>query len=237
MILFCGDSFTWGQGLEWEELLREGYSVEQINKLVPPQYACERLPIKYQDYRLKNHYPRLVAEHFNVGYDLSRQGNGGSNGDIYKTMRYFNHRMIGDNLDLLFMQFTHSGRHVPYDGNPWSVDAEGVFEEDIKQAVEHIQFFEEHFPNVKVVTLHWLPETGILLEKKLGEKYVIKQNVDGNTYYGFEEWIDEYTFGKKHEIQDYHFTSEGHRIMADNVIKHIEDFDLLKKNTFYENLQ
>lgn len=230
MILFAGDSFTWGQGLEWEYLIQhEGYSVNKINKLIPPKYACERLPIHLQDYREKNRWPRLVAEHFNTNYDTLRCGNGGSNGDAYYFLRNLHHAIIPDNVDLLVFQFTHSGRDLPPNYNG---PIEDIFVNEVNEAKALFKELETNHPNIKIVTLSWLPEIGLQVEKLLGERYVIK--LDGE--YGFEEWIQSRNLSSSYAgLRDYHFNLSGHQELSKHVISHLNNFDLIKRNNFYES--
>ena len=41
MIIFLGDSFTWGQGLQIPVWLKQGKSVEEITNLMPPKHPAE----------------------------------------------------------------------------------------------------------------------------------------------------------------------------------------------------
>lgn len=234
MILFGGDSFTWGQGLEWELLISKGYTREQINKIIPPKYANERLPIELMDYREKNRWPRLVAEHFDTNYDLLRQGNGGSNGNLYHALQNnnFHHRMFLENLDLLVLQLTHAGRDKHF---KTLEEIESVFNDEITHLMNIVSEFEKQNPHINVVIMAWLPEHGEVLTKYFNEKYLIKFNINNNIHYGFEDWMKDYTISYKYHIDDYHFNLEGNKIVAENVINHIEKYNLLQKNTFYEN--
>ena len=101
MILFSGDSFTWGQGLEWDVLLKsDNWDVDKINnKLIPPKHANENLPLYLNEYREKNRWAHKVAEHFDYGYDLLRCGNGGSNYDNYFQIKNLNHIVIPENVN------------------------------------------------------------------------------------------------------------------------------------------
>tara|TARA_B100000925_G_C21997068_1_gene469438 strand:+ start:1690 stop:2397 length:708 start_codon:yes stop_codon:yes gene_type:complete len=229
MILFLGDSFTWGQGLEWYLLLEKGWTKEQINKVIPPNHHNEHLPIELNDYREKNRWARLVAEHFDIGYDLGRYTNGGTNGDLYEIIN--NLAVLPDNIKLIVLQFTHSGRHTPL--TPENVNK--LFEDDTDIAIKTIKRLKERYPYTKIVTVSWLPELGELMESKMGEKYVIKINSDNNISYGFEDLAQVYNIYHEHKLNDYHLTKEGNKILARNVIEHIEKYNLLQKNDFYES--
>ena len=38
MILFVGCSYTWGSGLQYEYLYEKGWSVDEINNVLPDNY-------------------------------------------------------------------------------------------------------------------------------------------------------------------------------------------------------
>ena len=42
MIVFLGDSFTWGQGLQIPYWLEQGKSIDEISKLMPPHFPAEQ---------------------------------------------------------------------------------------------------------------------------------------------------------------------------------------------------
>jgi len=67
MILFLGDSFTWGQGLPIEKWLKEGKSLDYCNRL-PPKVPSELYNYEDDNYRKQNHFPNLVAKHFNKSF-------------------------------------------------------------------------------------------------------------------------------------------------------------------------
>ena len=68
MILFLGDSFTWGQGLQIPYWIQQGKSIDECNRLMPPQYPAEIYDYHADEYRKKHHFPNLVAKHFNKSY-------------------------------------------------------------------------------------------------------------------------------------------------------------------------
>jgi lysophospholipase L1-like esterase len=228
MIVFLGDSFTWGQGLEWEYMINnEGSSTDDCNKLMPPNHSCERLPLHLQDYREKNRWPRLVAEHFNQQYDLSRCGNGGSNYDAYIFLQNLENFIHGENLDLVIFQLTNSHRGIPDD---FEGDVDELFIEDVIEFKNCLEKIKEHHPHINFLTLSWLPEPAVLIEKILGPEMLVKFNFEGKEYNSFEEFIDKITLSNKHGgLIDHHFNLEGHQFIAKSVIEHIEKYDLFNQ--------
>lgn len=233
MILFLGDSFTWGQGLEWEHLINnENWSVDDINKIIPPRTACERLPLHLQDYREKNRWPRLVSEHFNHQYDLSRCGNGGSNYDAHVFLENLEHFIHLENLDLIVFQFTNSHRFIPDNFNG---TLEDLFMNDIVLFENYINKIKSKsgteitnkIPNVKFLTLSWLPEISNIIESRFGSEFVVKFNFNNNEYNSFEPFAHQISLGVKYKgLLDYHFNLEGHQFIAKSVIEHIEKYNI-----------
>ena len=80
MIIFLGDSFTWGQGLQYIHLTEEkGWTWEECAKIVPPNLNLEWLGFDEDEYRKKNAFPYLVAKEFNLPFQVTRFENGGDN--------------------------------------------------------------------------------------------------------------------------------------------------------------
>jgi len=235
MILFSGDSFTWGQGLEWDVLLKsDNWDIDKINnKLIPPKHANENLPLYLNEYREKNRWAHKVAEHFDYGYDLLRCGNGGSNYDNYFQIKNLNHIVIPENVNLIVHQFTHSGRGVtPHLDNSKSGD---LFRDDLLKFKEVVYFTKKKYPWIKWITLSWLHETGVLCKEMLGDEYVV-QHDDWDNKVGFENWSEKYNLAATYSgLRDYHLNQEGNDILAESVINHIEKYNIIEKNNFYES--
>ena len=231
MILFGGDSHTWGQGLEWEVLLHsENWDVDRINNLIPPQHANENLPLFLNEYRKTRRWIHQVAHYYNYGYDTFRLGNGGGNYDTYFGMENLERIVIPENVNLIVHQFTQSGRGAAEDFD--SSETGDLFEDDVQSFIRAVKHIEENFPWIKIISLSWLHETGQLVEKYLGEKYVVKHDTWDNKV-GFETWLNKNNLAQKYQgLKDYHMCQEQHDVMAKIVINHIEKYKLLEKNKF-----
>ena len=58
MIIFLGDSFTWGQGLQIPYWIEQGKSIDEINDLMPPKVALESvMDYEADEYRKTYHFP------------------------------------------------------------------------------------------------------------------------------------------------------------------------------------
>lgn len=232
MILFLGDSFTWGQGLEWESLiLDKKWKVTDVDKLIPPHGNCESLPIDLYDYRIKHHFPRLVSEHFNESYHIGRFGNGGSNGNIYHILNNIEEFIYPENLKLIIIQFTHSSRHVKINEN----NIDSIHHQDVLEFKTAIKRVRDKYPLIKFVCLSWLPELGEEIRNVFGDEYIITFNINNKKEYGFEKLIsNNLTLNSNIGVQDNHFNSKGHKLISDSIIKHIESNNIITKNNFYQ---
>jgi hypothetical protein len=132
MILFLGDSFTWGQGLYYSRWLEKGMSFDDINKKLPPFTFHENI-ISYNDdvHRRKHHFPAIISKHFKKPYCI-RYGNGGSNRNIINILENINHQMLFESIELVVVQFTYWSRDidnpslVKYYQNKYNVDELGA---------------------------------------------------------------------------------------------------------------
>lgn len=81
MIIFLGDSFTWGQGLYTKKWIQDGKSIEYCNNHLPPTFSHGNISHSDDEYRRKYHFPNLVAKHYDRSYYVKPK-NGGTNRDI-----------------------------------------------------------------------------------------------------------------------------------------------------------
>jgi lysophospholipase L1-like esterase len=232
MILFLGDSFTWGQGLEWEYLINnQGWSYERCNKNMPPHNSLERLPLVCQDFRLKNHWPRLVSQNFNHQYHLGRCGNGGSNRDLLNIIDNIEHHIHPENLDFIIIQLTHALRGAQLEGiNSIDEFFESAFN-DVKQSIDS---FKQKYKNINILFISWIPEYSPIIKKNYGNESLVTFDFGNTIYESFDEFYERLALSKKYiepntgyNLIDNHFSLEGHQFVADNVIRHIKKYNLI----------
>ena len=107
MILFVGCSYTWGSGLQYEYLLDKGWSVKELNKVLPVNYHLEHLSYESDEYRKQKNWPNLVSKELNKSFVIGTYTNGGSN--LSTTLPVLNNtcRIARTNsIDLVVVQFT-----------------------------------------------------------------------------------------------------------------------------------
>jgi len=227
MILFVGCSFTWGAGLQFEHLIdNEEWTIEQCNKLIPPKSFMEHLNYKSDMFRKKNHYPNLVAKHFDCHYSLGKVGNGGDNTNIKFCLDNLNQLVVHETkkqinpIELVVVQFTEWTRvgHI-----------------DMEAQVDRII---ESLGTTKWIGLSWRDDISQYLKKikpynfcpieykgiqydNFGELIDSPQDCN-NQYWSVEEKLTLY--GKYNaKLNDEHFCKKGHEVMAKSIIKKIEE--------------
>ena len=229
MILFLGDSFTWGQGLPIEKWLKEGKSLDYCNRL-PPEFPSELYNYEDDNYRKQNHFPNLVAKHFNKSY-VTKFGNGGTNKDIIDILRNIGSHCDRNGVDFYVIQFTEVSRdpnlHDTSDNTFEDiVSKKGVdafFEDYIKKQIKTIDNMMSKSYNKKWFGFSWRDDFGKILEENFPKNYI---PIDYNkSYNNFEELKKENRHlmlsGKYDGIDDHHLNSEGHQVIADSIIKKI----------------
>lgn len=232
MILFLGDSFTWGAGLQFEYLFQNGHSVDEINELMPPQTYLENLDYKSDEYRKKHHYPNLVAKELNKPYVLGKLGNGGTNNNmtfvidnINELMQYYDEKQIKP-IEMVIVQFTDFMRDVSDDwtSNQHTRDLE---ENNNKEILKQIKEFNVACQNkgLKWFGLSWHKEAGNILKKHYLDKFIPVLQ-DNDEYVCFDEVdIDRGSQLRLADIidkcYDTHFSSNGHKLIANSILEKI----------------
>lgn len=248
MIVFLGDSFTWGQGLYFEDWIQKGKTSVDINK-------CEGIyheTLSYDDhlYRKKKHFPNLVAKHFNKHYDSPIITNGGSNWQI---LQQYNDLPTDPNLiKLVVIQFTCplrfnsvepffkkmipdiSNYNLSQDyvnmvdfTNKKSKFLEGINRKKLSKL--QIELFADYLgrTSVKTLALSWFPEIGKELKDNLRENF-IPILYEGNEFMGFEEimYNNNIILSETVGCFDQHFNSIGNEIIAKSIIKKVEELKI-----------
>ena len=238
MILFLGDSFTWGQGLEWELMISESKrpleAINLINRsLTPPLEYCEHLPIKYGEFREDNRFPKLISNHFDIQYHVARFGNSGNNYDNKFILENLNCFVVEKTTQLIVFQYTHStraGHNMTEEEGNWIKNNVNVIEDDVKNTLELI---DNNFKDTNIIFLSWLPEVGECFKKMGREDIFCKIDYNGILNYGFEFLLQDDDIGNqnclryKHKgLRDSHLSIEGHKVVADSLIKKITDMGI-----------
>jgi len=225
MILFGGCSFTWGAGLQFEYLMdNDGWDIERCNRLIPPQSFMENLSYDSDIYRKQYHFPNLVAKHFNKHYALINYGNGGDNVNIHFGLKHLDKHIIYEPennknpISLFVIQFTDWTRMSDF---------------SIEEQVENIA---KELGDRNWIALSWFDDISDYLLDNYSDNFCPIQYKQ-NTYKSFSHIVElphnraqaeRITLeGRYKGFNDHHFSSKGHRIIGNSIIKKIEENNLL----------
>ena len=222
MILFHGDSFTWGSGLQYHCLVEEyGYEWKDCKQFLPDRFRLEHFPKKIDDYRIKHSFANKVSEYFDVPYSLSLNGNGGDNHIISKRLFITNETYHPGyhlaEIDLHIIQLS-----TPLRNNP-NVDINTNINELIYLEVINILDRLTKMPKTNYLFLCWFSEHSEII-KQISPNNLIYLNYNNQLYDCFYplHQMDSLTF-RQYGLQDGHFTKEGHDIIANSIINKIKE--------------
>lgn len=232
MIVFHGDSFTWGSGLQYHCLVEEyGYTWEQCNQFLPNKCRLEQFPKKIDDYRIKHSFANLVSNHFDVPYILSLNGNGGDNTiikqRIFASENDYHPGYHFAEIDLHIIQLS-----APLRGNPNITDTSDINRLVYLEVLDIIKKVDA-LPKLQkndYLFLCWFEEHAEII-KSICPNQLIYINYNNVLYDSFSKLTQTKLSFKKYGLNDLHFTKEGHKIIANSIIDKIKEnnlkFDLL----------
>jgi hypothetical protein len=196
MIVFLGDSFTWGQGLFFEKWAAEGKDVKKwfdTNGDVD-EYPHESIDYESDKYRRENHFPAIVAKYFNKTY-TTRWGNGGSNWDIVNILNNVPSLapQYRNTIDLFVIQFTDFTRtdhrlikdsdlinELPFERSKFPLESnyddnsiiDELLHNELKLQIEMVNDVIVNKMNKKWIGISWLDDMGKILEKDYPQNHI-----------------------------------------------------------------
>jgi len=227
MIIFLGDSFTWGQGLYSKKWIQEGKSIEYCNEHLPPTFSHENISYSDDEYRRKHHFPNLVAKHYDRSYYVKSK-NGGSNGDIFDITRDIYSICNEEATNLVVVQFTEFLRDLNYKIENESIDLEKFIEEECKSQINSIYQSLKTNDVVNFIFFSWRSDIGNILKKDYNQYYV-------PLYYKNKEYVcfadmlkenSELELDGELGVTDGHLSELGHRVIADSIIKKVDTMNI-----------
>jgi hypothetical protein len=235
MILFLGDSFTWGQGLQIPYWIQQGKSIDECNRLMPPQYPAEIYDYHADEYRKKHHFPNLVAKHFNKSYS-TKWGNGGSNEDIIFHLKNVGKMMDIHGIDFIVIQFTEIGRdeelrkllNPDFNSDFINQNPDKLIKKYIQNQIHFIDDWCTNALKKPWFAYSWRVEHGEILESEYPNNYI--PLIYGDNFYNNQDSIhgnSPIILGNTIEgCQDGHLSEFGHEIVANSIIKKIENSNI-----------
>jgi hypothetical protein len=250
MILFVGCSYTWGSGLQYEYLHNEkGWSVDEINKVLPNNYHLENLSYEADEYRKQNNWPNLVAKELNKAFVIGTYTNGGSQLNTIKQALEYTHRIARNNsIDTIVVQFTDWLRDVNdekiahYPGDKTDVTTQEFIDSTILNQIQQIVQICDSFrgmydPNLKDhkypenpypawVGLSWQKDVGDMLKKHYPENFIPIYR-DGKEYSSFAPNIDRglRLCDSIPGVKDEHLNSQGNKMIANSILKKLKQYE------------
>jgi hypothetical protein len=249
MIVFVGCSYTWGSGLQYEYLQDKGWSIDEINKVLPDNYHLEHLSYDADEYRKQNNWPNLVSKELNKSFAIGTYTNGGSNLSTIKPSLDNLYRIARSNsIDTVVIQFTDWLRDVNdkeiqrYPGNKTDIVTQEFIDNTILNQIEQLvnvcnSIRVSYDPNLKDhkypenpypawVGLSWQKDVGDVLKKHYPENFIPIYR-DGKEYSSFAPNVD---VGLRlcdsiPGLADEHLNSEGNKMIANSVIRKLKSYE------------
>jgi lysophospholipase L1-like esterase len=247
MILFLGDSLTWGQGLFYEKWKAEGKNVEELSiKYQVPKYPHEKIDYESDKFRKENAYPALVSKHFNLSFS-TKWGNGGSNYDIVNILNILPSLINPIHVDLVVIQFTDFSRLNGIEYNNAvkkftdNLDHKKMLDKydlniqrEIDKKIVNDQLYEINKQlkknKLKWIGISWRDDFGKILKSEYPNQYtsIYHNNIEHDSF----DFLVEGTYNPNNLTSigaaDAHLNLKGHQIIANSIIRKIEKNNLVK---------
>jgi hypothetical protein len=219
MIVFLGDSFTWGQGLQYIHLTEhKGWTWEECSKIIPPNTQLEWLGSDEDEYRKQNAFPYLVSKRLDLPYVVGRFENGGDNQTIFQMIENMMPFCTINNIFCLVIQFSDASRSLQheYDESLGSIDEQ--IENQVKRISEHC-----NKNNIDWVGVSWQPEIGDILKKQYSNNYIpiIHNEIEYTNFSTRHIGLSELFLTHNYSISDQHFNLKGHNLISDMIYNKI----------------
>lgn len=229
MILFLGDSFTYGQGLQYYYLTEhKGWSWKDCDIFCQKNIRFEWLGFDEDEFRRKNSFPYLVSKEIDLPFQTPRFENGSDNQVTYDILKSIQPYCTTSNITFLVIQFSEPSRSI-LNGNEPKFD---TIDEQIEHQVSRISDWCNEY-NIEWLGISWMPEIGKILKEKYSNNFVpIKYK---GTYYDcFESAyglaLEQLKISYTENIDDGHFNLLGHQVIADSILeKYNSRNDLVQK--------
>jgi len=218
-ILFLGDSFTWGQGLQYYHLIEnEGWDWKKCSNFLESRERFENLGYGADEYRRINSFPNLVCKELNCRPIIPQQENGGDNSRIIDILEQIHLFVTSNVLDCIIVQFS-----IPSLINDTRYQQFNNIDEIIISEIERINEFSNK-NNIPWFGFSWTKEVGSILETQYKENYIPIQydNKEWN-YFNIEHHPPSFPFKKlviagNKKIKDFHPNLEGHKVIKNSII-------------------
>tara|TARA_B100001778_G_scaffold317106_1_gene304550 strand:- start:372 stop:1124 length:753 start_codon:yes stop_codon:yes gene_type:complete len=246
MILFVGCSYTWGSGLQYEHLSKEGWTTDELNKVLPYNYHLELLDYEADEYRKQHNWPNLVSKQLNKSFVIPTYSNGGSNlSTILPALQCVDRISRANSITTIVVQFTDWLRDcgdnelVKYPGNKLDITTQDYIDSQISLQIKqisdlcngiftridanHQDISKSNYPNW--VGLSWRDDIGEYLKKHYPKNF-IPIHYKGKEYTSFGKIDNGLRLCDTIEgLDDQHLNSNGCKVIADSIIKKLKKYE------------
>lgn len=234
MIVFLGDSYTWGQGLQYIPLVEnKGWTWEECSKIIPPNLNLEWLGFEEDEFRKHNGFPYHVSKKLDIPFVIGRFENGGDNATIYQMIYNLQPFISPNNIFCIVVQFSDASRSLAHEYDPLEGSIEKQIEKQVKRIDKYCQMM-----NIPWIGISWQPEIGDILKEKYSNNYVpvIVDNTEFTNFSSRHPKLSHLFLNSEYPINDEHFGIAGHKLIADLIYnKIISRNDLMEKYKNYKN--
>ena len=218
MFIFYGCSYTYGQGLQYYWLVENTDNEwKDMNKFLGSVVSQEQLPFESEQYRIQHSYPHLVSKHFGVNYFNTSLNNGGDNSGMYNKVKLIHNFVNLTHVDYHIFQYTNPTRNIDDVNNVDNVD------ELCYHQIERVnKCIDKYSSDSKWLAFSWTEEIGEILKERYPDNFIpiIYKNKE---YVSFEN-LHELTINYQHpESGDRHFSDYGHSVIAESIIKKVQE--------------
>ena len=249
MILFVGCSYTWGSGLQYEYLYDKGWSVDEINKVLPDNYHLENLSYGADEYRKQNNWPNLVAKELDKAFVIGTYTNGGSQlTTIKQSLEHTKKIARSNSITTVVIQFSDWLRDIndekltKYSGNIADITTQEFIDDTILNQIKQVTSICDELrttqdPNLRNhkypespypawVGLSWQKDVGDLLKKHYPENFIPIYR-DGKEYTSFAPNVDEglRLCDSISGVEDEHLNSKGCKLIADSIVRKLKSYE------------
>jgi lysophospholipase L1-like esterase len=229
MILFIGDSFTYGQGLQYYYLNEhKGWNWEECENFYQKNKRFEWLGFEEDEFRRKNGFPYLVSKEIDLPFQTPRMENGSDNEVTYEILQNIQPFCTTNNITFIVIQFSEPSRSI-LNGNEPKFN---TIDEQIEHQVQRISDLLDSY-NIDWLGISWMPEIGKILKEKYSQNFVPIKYKD--KYYDcFESAynlpLQELKISYTEGIDDGHFNLLGHQVISESILeKYYSRTDLVEK--------
>jgi lysophospholipase L1-like esterase len=239
MILFLGDSFTWGQGLQYYYLTEhKGWNWEDCQNFVSDNKRFETLEFEADEFRKKNSFSYLVSKELDLPFHTPRIENGGDNQVSYQILQNIQSLISTTNISLIIVQFSSPTRSILNNTEPKF----NTIQRQIEHQVERISNLCNEC-GIEWLGISWQEEIGEILKKEYTKNYIpiqYKNSKYKSFDYTMNPSLKPLFIEETEKIEDGHFNLEGHKVIADSILKKIysrtdliEKIKKIKNDTFF----